>query len=128
MYIRKMRKMYVVTYANRVKLLSKQSSITTGILTQEQRRGLREKRGRGDIKLRLRQQFSRAKISNYAEVSNVGGEGVSNYAYLSNFQGQRYQITLSQQFLRGGSIRLHTCTVAKTLTSAIFKGKDVKLR
>jgi len=86
-------------------------------------------------KKRLRQQFLRLKVSNYAKVSNFGEEGVSSYTL------QQRQKRLRQRFSRLNvsdyaevsnfeerGIRLHTCAAAKTLTSAIFKSKDIKLR
>jgi len=85
------------------------------------------------LQKRLCQQFSRAKISNYAEVSNFGGEGVSGYTLV------QLQKRLHQHFSRAKisnyakvsnfereGITLHNCAVINTLTSAIFKVKEYK--
>jgi hypothetical protein len=56
-------------------------------------RGVRRKRGR---------------VSNYADVYSFGEEGISDYAEVNTFQGQRYQITLRSALLSGRGISDYT--------------------
>jgi hypothetical protein len=49
------------------------------------------------------------------------GREVLDYADVSTFQGQRYQITLMSALLEGRGYRI-------TLMSALFKVKDIRLR
>jgi len=44
------------------------------------------------------------------------------------FKVKDIKLRWGQQFFRGGGIKLHSWTAAKTLTSAFFKVKGIKLR
>jgi hypothetical protein len=75
----------------------------------------------------------RREVSNYADVSTfqgqryqitlmlavLEGKGISDYAYVSTFQGQRYQITLMSAILSGGGYQI--------IQSALLEGRGIRL-